>query len=185
MLGPLGVPELLFILVLALLIFGPRRLPEVGRTVGKALGEFRRASNDLRRTLNTEIALDELDDRPAHERRPARTVDTAGESGTGGAAPGAAGEAPRIAAPSHPGEPRTADGGGGAAAPAEKDGQDGLGGMETPAAGTAEPGEVPLATARGAAGETAGPAEPGEAPATTAESSEPPRGTGHRDNRSR
>ncbi|MDX1385093.1 MAG: twin-arginine translocase TatA/TatE family subunit, partial [Thermoanaerobaculia bacterium] len=44
--GPLGVPELIFILVLALLIFGPKRLPEIGRTIGKAMGEFRRATTD-------------------------------------------------------------------------------------------------------------------------------------------
>jgi TatA/E family protein of Tat protein translocase len=59
MFGPLGFPELIFILVLALLIFGPKRLPEIGRTVGKGLAEFRKASNDLKRSINTELALDE------------------------------------------------------------------------------------------------------------------------------
>jgi TatA/E family protein of Tat protein translocase len=59
MFGPLGIPELLFILVLALLIFGPRRLPEIGRTLGKGMAEFRRASNELKRTVNSELALDE------------------------------------------------------------------------------------------------------------------------------
>ena len=57
--GPLGVPELIFIFILALLIFGPKRLPEIGRTVGKGLAEFRKASNDLKRSINTELALDE------------------------------------------------------------------------------------------------------------------------------
>jgi Tat protein translocase TatB subunit len=55
----LGWPEIIFIVVLALLIFGPKRLPEVSRTIGKGLSELRRASNDLRRTINAEIALDE------------------------------------------------------------------------------------------------------------------------------
>ncbi len=55
----LGVPELIFILVLALLIFGPKRLPEIGRTLGRGMSEFRKASNDLKRTLNVELALDE------------------------------------------------------------------------------------------------------------------------------
>ena len=64
MIGSLGVPELLFILVLALLVFGPKRLPEIGRTIGKGLAEFRRASNDLKRTINSELALEE-DDLPA------------------------------------------------------------------------------------------------------------------------
>lgn len=57
--GPLGVPELIFIFILALLIFGPKKLPEIGRTVGKGLAEFRKASNDLKRSINTELALDE------------------------------------------------------------------------------------------------------------------------------
>lgn len=53
--GPIGVPEMIFIFVLALLIFGPRKLPELGRALGKALGEFRRASTDLRRTVEDEM----------------------------------------------------------------------------------------------------------------------------------
>ena len=59
MIGSLGMPELLFILVLALLIFGPRKLPDIGRTMGKAMGEFRRATRDLKRTLDTEISSEE------------------------------------------------------------------------------------------------------------------------------
>ncbi len=53
--GPLGIPELIFICVLALLIFGPRKLPELGRTFGKSMAEFRRASNDLRNTFQREM----------------------------------------------------------------------------------------------------------------------------------
>ena len=59
MFGPLGFPELLFIVVLVLLIFGPKRLPEIGRTIGRGMAEFRKASTDLKRTINTELALDE------------------------------------------------------------------------------------------------------------------------------
>ncbi len=59
MFGPLGFPELLFILVLALLIFGPKRLPEVGRTIGKGMAQFRKATTDLKRTIETEISLEE------------------------------------------------------------------------------------------------------------------------------
>lgn len=59
MIGSLGVPELIFILVLVLLVFGPKRLPEIGRTIGKGLSEFRRASSDLKRTINAELALEE------------------------------------------------------------------------------------------------------------------------------
>lgn len=55
----LGVQELLFIFVLALLIFGPKKLPEIGRTLGRGMKEFRRATTDIQRTINTEIALEE------------------------------------------------------------------------------------------------------------------------------
>ncbi len=53
--GNLGMPELLMIVVLALLLFGPKKLPEIGKQVGKALGEFKRASNDLKRTIEDEM----------------------------------------------------------------------------------------------------------------------------------
>jgi len=71
------MPELLFILVLALLIFGPRKLPDIGRTMGKAMGEFRRATRDLKRTLDTEISAEEAS-RPANPAQvnPAPAVET-------------------------------------------------------------------------------------------------------------
>ena len=53
--GNLGMPELILIMVLALLLFGPKKLPEIGKSVGKALGEFKRASNDLKRTIEDEM----------------------------------------------------------------------------------------------------------------------------------
>jgi TatA/E family protein of Tat protein translocase len=59
MFGPIGMPELIIILTLALIIFGPRKLPELGRSLGKSLGEFKRASNELRSTLDEEIRLEE------------------------------------------------------------------------------------------------------------------------------
>jgi TatA/E family protein of Tat protein translocase len=59
MFGSIGMPELIIIFVIALIIFGPRKLPELGRTLGKSLSEFRRASNDLKNTLEEEIRLDE------------------------------------------------------------------------------------------------------------------------------
>ncbi len=59
MIGSLGIYEILFILVLALLIFGPRKLPEIGRTLGRALGEFKRSTQDLKRSFDAEISVDE------------------------------------------------------------------------------------------------------------------------------
>jgi sec-independent protein translocase protein TatA len=69
MLGSVGVPELIIIFVLALIIFGPRKLPELGRSLGKSLAEFKRASNELRNTLDEEIRLD--------EERPTRAPESA------------------------------------------------------------------------------------------------------------
>ena len=56
----LGFPELMIIMVIALIIFGPRKLPELGRSLGKSIGEFRKASNELKSTLEEEIRMEEF-----------------------------------------------------------------------------------------------------------------------------
>src|SRR3974377_514755 len=53
--GPLGMQEMMFIMILALVLFGPKKLPEIGRTVGKAINEFRRASAELKTTFEREM----------------------------------------------------------------------------------------------------------------------------------
>lgn len=53
--GPLGFPELLLIFAIALIVFGPRKLPEIGRTIGRAFGEFRRATHELKSSLEDDI----------------------------------------------------------------------------------------------------------------------------------
>ena len=60
-----GTSELLLVAVAALLLFGPRKLPEIGRTVGKAIGEFKRASDDFKRTWEYEVEIERR--RPATE----------------------------------------------------------------------------------------------------------------------
>ena len=72
MFGSVGMPELIIIFVIALVIFGPRKLPELGRSLGKSLSEFKRASNELRSTLDEEI---HLEDQRSSEQTHKRAVD--------------------------------------------------------------------------------------------------------------
>ena len=55
----IGMPELIIIFVIALLVFGPKELPKIGKTIGKAMGEFRRASDELKEGIQREIDLAE------------------------------------------------------------------------------------------------------------------------------
>jgi TatA/E family protein of Tat protein translocase len=89
----IGGPELVLIFVLALLLFGPKRLPQIGRTLGKGMAEFRRASTELQRAVNTE-----LDEPPA---APAWRSPAAAQSGTVAQAAAATPEeaTPQAAAP--------------------------------------------------------------------------------------
>ena len=59
----LGMPEMIFIFLLALVIFGPKKLPELGRQLGKALGEFKKASNEFKNQLEAEMMNIELEER--------------------------------------------------------------------------------------------------------------------------
>ena len=59
MFGSLGMPELIVIFVIALIVFGPRKLPELGRSLGRGIAEFKKATNELQSTLETEVRLDE------------------------------------------------------------------------------------------------------------------------------
>ena len=55
MFGSIGMPELILIFVVALLVFGPKKLPELGKSLGRGLAEFKRASEDLKKTIEDEI----------------------------------------------------------------------------------------------------------------------------------
>jgi len=87
MFGSLGGGELLLILVLALLLFGPRRLPEIGRTIGKGLAEFRKATTDFKTSLEREVDVAEL--RQSREALTGGRVDEASppDAATGGQEP--------------------------------------------------------------------------------------------------
>jgi TatA/E family protein of Tat protein translocase len=65
MFGSIGMPELVVIFVIALIIFGPRKLPELGKSLGRSINEFKRASNELKSTLEEEVRLDEQRSRTA------------------------------------------------------------------------------------------------------------------------
>ena len=56
--GSLGMQEIVIIFIIALIIFGPRKLPELGKTIGKGLAEFKKASNELKQTWEDEVRLD-------------------------------------------------------------------------------------------------------------------------------
>ncbi len=70
MFGSIGMPELIIILVIALIIFGPRKLPELGKSLGRSLNEFKRASQDLQNTLEQEIKLEEQKEQQVRARQP-------------------------------------------------------------------------------------------------------------------
>lgn len=75
----LGTTEMLVILLVALIIFGPRKLPELGRSLGRSIGEFKRASEDFKRTWEREVEMEKLERELRIEdetqRRPAALVE--------------------------------------------------------------------------------------------------------------
>src|SRR5205814_4210153 len=97
MFGSVGMPELIIIFVIALIIFGPLKLPELGRSLGRSINEFKKASNELRSTLEEEIRVEETKDRattaasatppsatpPPVDATVSRTTTTTPEPGTG------------------------------------------------------------------------------------------------------
>src|SRR5262245_4441564 len=91
MFGSIGMPELIIIFVIALIIFGPRKLPELGRSLGKSLAEFKRASNELKTTLEEEIRLEEQQQQREAAKAAAATA-AAGPTVVASSAPTEAGE---------------------------------------------------------------------------------------------
>jgi len=77
MLGSIGMPELIIILVIALIIFGPRKLPELGKSLGKSIHEFKKASTELQNTLEQEIKIEEQKDTAAKVRAEQETANAA------------------------------------------------------------------------------------------------------------
>ena len=82
MFGSIGMPELIVIFVIALIIFGPRKLPELGKSLGRSIAEFKRASNELRNTLEDEIRIDEQKQKPATQPSAPAATETAAPAAT-------------------------------------------------------------------------------------------------------
>ena len=80
--GPIGVPEMVIILIVALIFFGPRKLPELGKSLGKSINEFKKASTELQNTLEQEIKLEEQKEQQAKAPPSTTTVDEAADTGT-------------------------------------------------------------------------------------------------------
>ncbi len=72
--GNVGLPELIIIFTIALIVFGPRKLPELGKSLGKSIAEFKKASNELRNTLDEEIRSEER--RSTERQEPPRAIET-------------------------------------------------------------------------------------------------------------
>ncbi len=73
MIGRLGLPELILILAIALIIFGPRKLPEIGRSIGKGIREFKQATTEVKKSVSLDDnEEEEKETAPAKEKAPAK-----------------------------------------------------------------------------------------------------------------
>jgi sec-independent protein translocase protein TatA len=64
MLGSIGMPELILIFIIALIVFGPKKLPEIGKSLGKGLAEFKRATDDLKQNIQKEVEQLQVEVKP-------------------------------------------------------------------------------------------------------------------------
>jgi sec-independent protein translocase protein TatA len=94
MFGSIGMQELIIIFVIALIIFGPRRLPDLGKSLGKSIAEFKRASNELRNTLEDEIRVEEQKQAKPAAAEPAPAEPAATQQTTTAATDSVSGETP-------------------------------------------------------------------------------------------
>ena len=80
MFGSLGMPELIVIFVIALIVFGPRKLPELGRSLGRGIAEFKKATNELQSSLEDEIRVEEQRLEASKASAPAATTPSPAEN---------------------------------------------------------------------------------------------------------
>jgi Tat protein translocase TatB subunit len=103
MFGTLGGPELFLIFVVALIVFGPRKLPEIGKSLGKMMAEFRKASNEFRSTIENEVEAEKIRESMRIEAPKVEPVAPSGASSTPAVA---ASGGPAV--PDYPGSPESA-----------------------------------------------------------------------------
>ena len=142
MIGPLGMQEMLIILVVALIVFGPRKLPQIGKTLGKSIAEFRRTSTELRSTLEREVQMEEFRAARSEVSELKKDVTDLGrgldpDSGSG------------------PSRSKPPAGQNSAAADSQADPPPGMSGVDEPADGAAAPGAGPTSAGEPTAGDDA------------------------------
>ena len=104
MFGTLGGPELFLIFVVALIVFGPRKLPDIGKSLGRMMSEFRRASNDFRSTIESEVESEKIRESMRIEPPKVETVKTKpppADPGTGSTSQGESSAAEKPGSPDH------------------------------------------------------------------------------------
>ena len=110
MFGSLGFPEMILIFVVALIVFGPKKLPEIGRTIGKALGEFKKATDDFKSTIEREVHVEELKQIAVTVKAPIDTVSRSEPAAVSAALAPVAAEPAEAPQPSHdPAEPMSVE----------------------------------------------------------------------------
>jgi len=75
MFGNIGLPEMIFIMVIALLVFGPKKLPEIGRTIGKAVREFKKSTDEIKDKFEEQIRAEEFKSLQADLKKDLREAD--------------------------------------------------------------------------------------------------------------
>jgi TatA/E family protein of Tat protein translocase len=107
MFGSIGMPELILIFVVALLVFGPKKLPELGKSLGRGLAEFKKASDDLKRTIEDEIEQGKQEAESVKKQvTEVRNTISAVPAPPAATAPSEMEPAPAASAPAEPGVPR-------------------------------------------------------------------------------
>lgn len=98
----LGMPEILLILAIALIVIGPKKLPDLAKTLGRAMGEFKRSAQDFKRSIDVETTIKDLNEFDSSKPESGKKIEDAGTKKQTQAADEADGSQKTIEKPSHP-----------------------------------------------------------------------------------